>query len=281
MKSWVSAVDSKATLILEQLSVARAIASENGGDLEKVSKQYFDLLHSLYRDEYAFAQLADSSDLVARFAGPAVSHGEPTVTIVTSVFSNLRNQIRNIAKSVVGLSDSERIRWPSELDLVLTGVTHGSLVVGINISRPEAADDGQLQFPGISDQMFESVRSAVRSLTVVARYVKDDIVDEAIAQEIPDPAIRDTVMVAVSRIAPTGRKGINQVSLYGQDEADTKPPVLTPVSRKVLRQSLSHPLVTKGEGNFRGVVREIDLDARRFELRRVQGGGTVHLRGSI
>ena len=101
----------------------------NHASPREVELHYFDLLNALYGDEFPFAQLMDSSDLVARFEGPAVSGRDPTVSIVTLMCSDLRQQIRRIAKSIVGLSGDDRTRWPNELDPQLAGITRGSLVI--------------------------------------------------------------------------------------------------------------------------------------------------------
>jgi hypothetical protein len=234
------------------------------------------LLRKLYEDEFSFAQLADSSDLVARFTGPAVSHRDPTVTIVAGVFSDLRDQIRGIAKSIVGLSDSRRLRWPSELDPHLAGIAHGSLVIGVSIPKPlESDESGQVLLPGISDAVYESVRSAVRSLSNIARYIGDEKIDERLFDEYPDPAVRDTVMVAASRLAPSGRRGIESVTFMGPNRENGEIASLTTTSRRILNHVLAKPIRTSGTGSFEGIVREIDLDAHRFEIRRVQGAGSI------
>ena len=144
MSEWTEAVEAKARIIHGQLAAACVIAERNGGSAHDIAQPYLELLRSLYRDEFAFAQLVDTSDLVARFVGPAVSGSDPTVTTVTGVFRTLQNQIRQIAKSIVGLSSDDRVAWPSDLDPHLSGMTHGSLVVGISIHSPdEDVEKGQ------------------------------------------------------------------------------------------------------------------------------------------
>jgi hypothetical protein len=100
-------------------------------------------------------------------------------------------------------------------------------------------------------------------------------VDDAIREEFPDPAIRDTVMVAASRLAPTGRRGIDSVVFYGPEPQAVEPRPLTSRSRKVLELELARPVKVKSSGIFEGTVREIDLDARRFEIRGVSGAGAI------
>ena len=275
MSEWIDAVEAKARIIHGQLAAACALAERNGASADAMAEPYLELLRSLYRDEFAFAQLVDASDLVARFVGPAVSGTDPTVTTVTGLFHTLRSQIRQIAKSIAGLSTDEPVAWPSDLDPHLCGLTHGSLVVGISIHSPEeSTKKGQVAIPGVSHEIFQSVRGAVRSIATVAHHVHGDRIDEtAIESRFPDPALRDTVMVAASKLAPTGRKGIEGVAFYGPEETGVEAPLLTPRSRKSLQQALGRPIRSKGHGSFEGVVRAIDLDARRFHIREVESIG--------
>lgn len=277
MREWVNTVETKARIIHEQLAAARGIAERNGADVAEITQPYLELLESLYSDEFAFAKLVDTSDLVTRFTGPAVSEIDPTVTTITSLFNTLRNQIRGVAKSIVGLSDSENMKWPSRLDPHLSGLAQGSLVVGISIHPPDQGKGrGQLEVPGVSYEIVESVRAAVRSIATVARHVHEDHIDSiAIQSDFPDPAVRDTVMVAASKLAPSGRKGIEGVAFYGPEPTGTETPPLTARSRKALTQSLDRPIRVSGQGSFEGIVRAIDLDARRFEIREVRDIGAV------
>ena len=77
MGPWTESVEAKARIIHGQLAAARALASRNRIDPTEVERPYLDLLNRLYRDEFQFALLVDSSDLVARFTGPAVATGDP------------------------------------------------------------------------------------------------------------------------------------------------------------------------------------------------------------
>lgn len=277
MGIWTDTVERKAAIIHSQLAAARLLATRNGGNEDAVAAPYLNLLRTLYSQEYPFAQLTDSSDLVARFRGPAVDVRDPTVSIVISLFSDIREQIRGIAKSVVGLATDKRMLWPSQLDPHLSGIAHGSLLVGVSVTPPtgDTTKGHQYEIEGSSDQVFESVRAAVRSLSHVAKYVNDSGVDDAIREAFPDPAVRDTVMVAARRLAPTGRRGIDSVSFFSPDEQQEKVQLLTPKSRLVLSQALLSPVKVSTTGTFEGLLREIDLDARRFEIRGVRGVGAI------
>lgn len=277
MGAWTNAVERKAAIIHSQLAMARALALANRASADEISEPYLALLRTLYAEEFPFAQLTDTSDLVARFRGPAVDIHDPTVSIVISLFSDLREQIRSIAKSIVGLASDKRMLWPSQLDPHLSGVAHGSLLVGISVSPPasDTAKGHQYEIEGASEQVFESVRSAVRSLSLVAHYVGDSGVNDAIREAFPDPAVRDTVLVAARRLAPSGRRGIDSVSFSSPETEQDRIGTLTPKSRLALSQALVSPVKVSTNGTFDGLVREVDLDARRFEIRGVSGVGAI------
>jgi hypothetical protein len=277
MSAWTNAVERKAGIIHSQLLMARTLAAANGANPDEVSEPYLSLLRTLYSEEFPFAQLTDTSDLVARFRGPAVDIHDPTISIVMSLFSDLREQIRSIAKSIVGLASDKRMLWPAQLDPHLAGVAHGSLLVGVSVSPPpsDTAKGHQYEIEGASQQVFESVRSAVRSLSLVAHYVSESGISEAIREVFPDPAVRDTVLVAARRLAPSGRRGIESVSFSSPESEQGRVETLTPKSRLALTQALVSPVKVSTIGSFDGLVREVDLDARRFEIRGVSGVGAV------
>ena len=284
MSGWVKALEAKARIIHGQLAEARKLAVEAGLDPDEVSQPYLDLINDLYRDECQFAQLVDDADLIVRYSGPAISLG-PTMSMFTSVCRDLRSQIQGVAKAIFGLSVDEphasasrpRLRWPSELDPLLSGLAHGSLVVGVRIQSPE--EDARVRQPalaGVSDSIVESVRMAVKNIATVSRHVGDSGIDEdAIQAELPDPAIRDTVLVAAAKLAPTGRKQYNGVTFYSKDDAEVPARELTPSSRRALNRVIARPVRARRAGSFEGVIREVDLDARRFEIRGVAGAGAI------
>ena len=278
MGAWTETVEAKARIIHGQISAARALAERNGYDPDKVEGPYLDLLGRLYRDEYLFGQLVDSSDLVARFEGPAVAAREPAISVVTSMCSALRKQVRQVAVSIAGLESDERSTWPAELDPRLSGLAPDSLSLILGVSVQADGSDAlerQATLPEVSGPVLEAVRNALKSIARVTRHVHDEGVDEGINEDCPDPAVRDTVVVAACELAPTGKRGIDRLSLYGPDAPGREAVPLTPRSRRVLRGEVRRPVRVTGRGKFKGVVRAIDLDARRFEIRGVDDIGAI------
>ena len=277
-RTWVDVVEKKAGVIHEQMAAARLLLNKEGHVVEGFERPYMDLLNQLYREEFPLAQLIDDSDLVARFEGRAISRGSAPSRVVAYAVSGLRNQIRIIARSIGGLTMD--VPWPDSLDPLFTGLAKGSLVIGISIPSSRIEDDGeegQRSLPAIPDPVLGAVRESVKRVAVVSRYIRDDHVDESIEEEIPDPAVRDTVLVAASKLAPTRQSKIEELVLYEPGMASGGSVPLTVESRKVLRKAVAQPIRVTDSGTFSGVVRAIDLDARRFEIRHVGeiGGGSI------
>jgi hypothetical protein len=271
MGGWIESVERQARIIHRELLAARELAVRVGRDPDEISAPYFEMLATLYREDFPYASLADQADLVARFIGPGVASHEPPVSLVTGAFSKLRTQIQQIAKSIAGMDEEKKVRWPAELDPHLSGLAYGSLVVGLRVPRPGEVDSqGQLVLDGVTDGLYKAVRQAVRSLPAIPRLLEGERISEEVYSLFPDPAVRDTVMVAAQKLSPAPRsRAITDLFLSCPGEGDKPPAPLTKKSREILKRSLSEPSGKRSRGtdSFEGIVREIDLDALRFEIR--------------
>ena len=273
MGSWVEALEARARLIHQEITGAQRLAERKGIDPQAFTAPLYAELNRLYRDNYAYAQLADHADLIARYRGPGVVNREPPISLVTTLFGKLKEEIRSIAKAIAGMEAASRARWPVDLDPQLTGISHGSLVVGMRVPRPgDLGADGQIQLPGVSDALYGAVQAAVQSLPAIPGLIQHGQLSDAIHEQFPDPAVRDTVMVAARRLAPSSQyRAINALFLnapqQGEDGAAAQP--LTRQSRAILASCLESPSPQRfqGTGSFEGLVRAVDLDARRFEIR--------------
>lgn len=204
-----------------------------------------------------------------------MGYREPPISLVTCLFGKLKEEIRAIARAIAGMEASSRVRWPSDLDPQLAGIAHGSLVVGMRVPRPgDQGADGQALLPGVSDALYGAVQAAVQSLPAIPRLIQHGQVSEAIHEQFPDPAVRDTVMVAARRLAPSAQyKAINALFLNApQQDQDTESGAAQPLtrqSRAILTSCLDSPSRQRfeGTGSFEGLVRAVDLDAPRFEIR--------------
>jgi hypothetical protein len=118
--------------------------------------------------------------------------------------------------------------------------------------------------------LYQATREALRVLGVVTRALASPHPETEIGTAIPDPKIRDTALTAMQQIAPTGRKGVDAVEIGGRSLQTEKFTKLTPQVRRTIKSMTDHPVRSAETAEFIGVVREIDLDIRRLEIRRIR-----------
>ena len=90
-----------------------------------------------------------------------------------------------------------------------------------------------------------------------------------LAQTINDPAERDMALAAVRHLSPSGHIGITEIELLGRQVA--KQTSLTTDTRRHARGIMVQRVSESPPVTFVGTVREVDLDASRFEIRNVEG----------
>lgn len=273
MSNWTRNFREHEAVIRSQMAAAIAFAQKLGLPVEEAIAPYLDQIRQAYERDFPIVQVVDESDLVTRFDGPEIEHDSPLAGTVVHVIGSLQRDLVKLASSIAGLAglESTHDKLPSELDPRLSGLARGSIIVGIKFAKT-GTKKGQLAFPETIDELVRSVRSAVQKLPIVPRYVEDDSISDGLRERLPDPAERDAILVAASRIAPSGHHGINEVNFLSKR---TKTTTLTPHSRHVIRNAIAQPVRPSKRGTFSGIMRSADLDARRFDVRNVVGIGNI------
>lgn len=252
-------------------------AIEKGLDAEATAgllSPYNDMIAKIYAEDMPFARTMDESDLVIRAVGPSVEERATHLNSVDSLFNLTRKQVQRLAKAIAGISDVAK-PIPKDVDLLLTGTAPGSFIFGVSLP---AIDEKLKQLNHIArndDPVYLAMRDALQSLSVVALHVDDKIDDVGLAKDVPDPGVRDALMSVAMDMSPTGKKGINKISLYSRDRNYDRVKPLTPDTRRMFRSRVNAPLIKTHKGEFIGTVREVDLDADRFEIRGVKEIGGI------
>ena len=119
------------------------------------------------------------------------------------------------------------------------------------------------------------MHSVLSGIAETPGFFTETGVREEISERFPDHAIRDSLLSAVYNLAPTGRRGIASVTFYAGGEPARPAVPLTAATRRFLRPLLDKPVSSDVSGEFRGTIRAVDLDARRFVLRGVPDVGAI------
>jgi hypothetical protein len=168
---------------------------------------------------------------------------------------------------------NEAVELPREFDLGLSSFAKGSLYLGFSL--PEATP-GHALLPG--DPLLTASRAALSTLGAVTAHIDESNAYDLIQRDFADPKLRDAALSAVGQLAPSGRRGVSSVAIGGRAMRDRTWCTLTPHTREQVRAWLDRPVLSDEVIELRGRVRAIDLDLRRFDLRRIDGGNLPDLR---
>lgn len=236
------------------------------------SNPYVARLNRIYEEDFQLARLADESDLLFHAEGPGAGHESPRLETVNWLGVRMERRLRELAQSLTPLVETDARAAAQKLDLRLTGIAPGSLYMGIALA------DIVTSMPGMEESdllLIQSIRSALQSIQIVPQFVTETEVSSEIMDALPDPALRDALIVAAFEIAPTGRKGIHTLEISAP-RTSIQTGTLGQRERVVLREATAKPFMKeRRRGTFVGEVREVDLDSRRFQLRGVERVGTL------
>lgn len=270
MGAWTDQIHRKAALVHDQIAAAIAASRNASFDSHSLVAMYQELLDRIYLEELPYAQLVDHSDIVIRADGPATATTEPRVSALTHLLDRLRDESKRLAKVVGGLRDDARV---DNIDLYLSGITRGSIIVGLRLALP-AVDPRQESLLTEDEPIFMATRSAIRALADIPHLIGPNGIDVGgLSDLLPNPAIRDATLVTAQRLSPSRQSGIRCVELSSPGGGAGE---LTLEDRKILRRAVAKPMMHQStRGQFRGVVREVDLDAKRIEIRHVPHIGSI------
>ncbi len=272
---WSSVLQHRAQLLHQQIAAMQRLVTESHGNAETLAQAcapYYRLLDEIYEKDMPVARALDKSDLLLHLDGEGLQNGSPRLSLVTGIMGDVRKQVGTMIKTLVS-SFNEGVELPREFDLGLTSFAQGSLYLGFSLPEP---GPGYVVLNG--DPLFEASRQALQTLGAVTEHINEPNAYDLIKREFADPKLRDAALSAVGQLAPSGRRGVSSLEIAGRALPKGKWRVLTPRTRRQVRSWLEQPVLSDEITELRGQVRAMDLDLRRFDLRRIDGGNLPDLR---
>jgi hypothetical protein len=251
------------------------LVRDSGGSEEMVDRACagaYRLLDEIYGLDLPIARAIDNSDLLLHLDGEGLQTKSPRLSLVTGVMTDVRKQVGAMIKTLVS-SFNENVELPREFDLGLSSFAQGSLYLGFCLPEPGA---GYALLSG--DPIVEASRHALSTLGAITSLLDQPNSYELIRRDFADPKLRDAALSAVGQLAPTGRRGVSSLAIGGRALKSQTWNILTPQTRQQVRSWLEQPVLSNEVIELTGRVRAIDLDLRRFDLRRIDGGHLPDLR---
>jgi hypothetical protein len=272
---WSSVLKRRAQLLHQQIAAMQRLVLESGGSEEMMAKacaSSYRLLDEIYEKDMPIARALDRSDLLLHLDGEGLQTESPRLSLVTGIMGDVRKQVGTMIKTLVS-SFNEAVELPREIDLGLSSFAQGSLYLGFSLPEP---NPGYVVLTG--DPLFAASRQALSTLGAVTRHINEPNAYDLIRHEFADPKLRDAALSAVGQLAPSGRRGVSSLEIGGRALQKGAWRLLTPQTRLQVRAWLEQPVLSNEVVELRGRVRAIDLDLRRFDLRRIDGGHLPDLR---
>jgi hypothetical protein len=264
--TWSSVLRRRAHLLQRQILSLQRLAEEAGADEDKVERYcapYYRMLDAIYEEDMPVARALDGSDLLLHLDGEGLQLKNPRLSLVTGIMGDVRRQVGTMIRTLVS-SFSEAVEIPREFELGLSSFARGSLYLGFCLPEP---GPGLAVLPG--DPFFEASRQALSTFGAITEHFDRPDAYDSIRRDFADPKLRDAALSAVGQLAPSGRRGISSVAIGGRALPGRRWHTLTPDTRQQVRAWLEQPVLSD---------EVIELDLRRFDLRRIDGGHLPDLR---
>jgi len=274
--TWRENLDLQARRLHQQIAATQRLVLDAGGSEEQLTQActpYYQLLDRLYTEDLPLANAMDCSDLLLHLDGSGLQTVNPRLSLVAGVFGDVRKQVSTMIKTLAGAMH-ETLTLPKEIDLGLCSFARGSLYLGFSLPEP-----GENYKFLSGDPLVAASREALHTIGALTGDLDRTDAYEKVVNDFPDPLLRDAGLTAVAHLAPSGRRGIETVDLTGNCLPDKRWRHLTLETRQRVKTWLDKPMLGTESVTLVGTVREIDLDARRIELRQIESNELTSLRG--
>lgn len=223
--------------------------------------------------EYTGEELLEKIEVDFRFrlVGSTIKWRDTPIGVIAAYFQALRSGVRALAAS----ADIEASAYLAKTDLklaselTLVDLLPGSLDVGLRLPEPNM---GQLDV--FQNQQVSPAKIAVTDFLNCAVWVAGDFAVSELESHFPNTRRRRAVLRALKPFVPRRSGAVESVVVYGP--MVPIPSEVTLTRHAVDRIRLAYETaISEREFSFEGEIREIDLDKRAFQLRKVEAVGNV------
>jgi len=197
-----------------------------------------------------------------RLQGPSLEYPDAPASVVTAIVELFRVGVQAVTeylcRGVSGQRPTSEIK--EACDFRIHAFAPGSVRVGLSL--PYAPQE---LFPEVS--LESKVKEALKGYLETAAWAASDEDNDVLESTITDADLRRVILLQVGRLVPRPRGKLESVELSGN--LVPRPTVrMTRSARDRVRSAVQRTLQPTFEFiEARGVLREIDLDSRTFDLR--------------
>jgi len=278
---WQDQIKFKMRTAHSEMAELRRWIHEKGlseSESEHLFRGHFKTLETLALEKMPLAIALDSSDLVVRYQGSLVKDGFCPVTKMNRIFSTLREQIVNMAKSHGQLS-GRNLRWSGDVDLIVTACMP-NLTFGFKMP-PKGLTSHPEEGPMLLDPHYTALKDSLEMMGVVTSSLQEDnprIMIDAFTSKHGanmDEAFIDAGLVAARKLIPLREHKIDTVEIAGRSVRGDQALTLDRDGWEKANRVLQEKRVPHDTLEINGFLVSVDYDVQRFTLRRIEDGWNV------
>jgi hypothetical protein len=275
---WEEEVRFKLRTVHTEMAELRRWLMEKGipeAEAEHLYQGHFHTLENLSLKRLPLAMALDRSDLVVRYQGTLVQNGSCPATKMNRIFTNLREQILNIAKTHSQLPMKKGVRWMGDVDLLVTACTP-DLVFGFKMPE-EGVSNTEPDSPRLIDPVYTALKDSLDLVGVVTTSLQNEnpvpMLEKFALDKGPtvDRYFIDTGLVAARKFIPKQESRIESVEIGGRFLPSDKTVTLDRGSWERANRILREHHIPKDTLEVQGNLMAVDYDVSRFSLRKLDG----------
>ena len=206
-------------------------------------------------------------DFRFRLRGLSIQWRDTPIGVLASYFRSLRTGLRSLVElHVAKMPDlAPFIDFRQVSDLSLVDLQPGSLDIGLRV--PEVWSDQRDLFESASES---PLKAALSDFMATTHWAAEGRNPSELQRIFPEASHRRRALNAIKTFVPRRRGGlVEEITIYGKAVTVAEQIVLTRLAGERIAEAYRSSL-SEDEVSFEGVIREIDLDNRSFELRQVE-----------
>lgn len=275
--TWAEKVRFKLRTVHTEMAELRRYIRERGlsdAEAEHLFRGHLRSLDSLALDKLPLAVAMDTSDILVRYQGRDAHSGCCPVTKMNRLFTNLREQVVEMAKSHGQLSGN-RFRWSGDVDLLVTACTP-SLIFGFKLPEP-GVRTGAEEDRMLLDPHYTALKDSLELMGVVASSLQQEnprtVIDEFAAARGAnvDECFIDSGLVAARKLLPARDRRLESVEIAGRVVSGTEGLVIDRERWERADHIIRANHIPRDFLDLTGHLMAVDYEVGRFTLRRLDG----------
>lgn len=211
--------------------------------------------------------LIERNDINIHIKGPVIDYGSAPISIISSYLDNFRKAMQRVYSIKHNISVTTRVpNWLAKLtDFKMNAYQPGSINLSLSIPEKQI---------GFYEDM--NITSSIELYFKLLEWISNDKINEDI--EKLDEKLLEKLLIIILKTLPDN-KNIESIEYQGNSLKDKI--YINSNSRKIVKDKISKITHVNQLVNYKGCIRELDLDRLTFVLRNIENSNIKQIRCTV